>query len=143
MIIVSAYYNIPSKQSKEFYYQHIKQFFENIKPQILFFTDNENYQILKDLAGSNIQFQIQEFHELEIFKYFPAEFWQEQIKIDPEKYHTWQLGAIWANKSRFVQAAMNIVHSEWYMWVDAGSLREYYSQIEQFGTRPLPETPGV
>ena len=143
MIVVSAYYNIPSKQPNEFYYEHIQRFFQNIKPQIVFFTDNENYQILKDLAGSNVQFQIQEFHELEIFKQFPAEFWQEQIKIDPEKYHTWQLGAIWANKSRFVQTAMNIVQSEWYMWIDAGSLRKEWPEIEKFGTRPLPETPGV
>lgn len=143
MLIVSAYYNIPSKASYEFYYCNIKRFFENIKAQILFFTDHENYQCLKDIAGKNVQFQIQEFSELSIFKTFPPAFWQEQIKIDPQKYHTWQLGAIWANKSRFVQEAMYICESEWYMWVDAGSLREDYPQIEKFGSRTLPDTFGI
>jgi hypothetical protein len=38
---------------------------------------------------------------------------------------------------------MNVCESEWYMWVDAGSLRQEWPEIEKFGTRQLPETPGV
>jgi hypothetical protein len=143
MKIVSAYYDIPSKQPNAFYFEHIARFFKFIDIPIIFFTDSKNLEILKPLAKSNVQFHIQEFHELSIFKDFPPEFWQEQLKNDPEKYHTWQLGAIWANKSRFVRDAMNIYETEWYMWVDAGSLRQEWPGIEYFGKRALPEVHGV
>jgi hypothetical protein len=145
MKIVSAYYDIPSKQPNTFYFEHIARFFKFIDIPILFFTDSKNLEILKPLANSNVQFQIQEFHELEIFKEFPPEFWQEQIKIDPEKYHTWQLGAIWANKPFFVKKAFELFPEEWYMWVDAGCVRtnSWKNILENFGKQPIILEPAV
>ena len=125
MIIVSCYYNIPSKQPKEFYYNHISRFFKKITWQtIVFFTDSENYPLLSRLAGSNVKFIIQPFEDSKIFDVFSQEFWKEQIKYVPEKYHTWQLGALWASKIHFVKQASELYSSEnWFIWVDAGSVR--------------------
>jgi len=137
MLIVTAYYNIPSKQPKENYINYIKLFFNYIKDnKVIFFTDNENYIELKPFAGENIEFQILKFEELSIFNDFSVDFWKQQIEIDPEKYHTWQLGALWANKSRFVKKASEIdPNHDWYMWVDAGCVRkeEWEPVLKKFG----------
>jgi len=146
MLIVTCYYNIPSKASSSFYYENIARYFRYIKVPILFFTDEDNHSQLKALAGDNVTFHIQPFEQMNIFKEFPIDFWKDQITKDPEKYHTWQVGALWCNKSGFVKQATEICpHHEWYMWVDAGSLRrdDWAPFMNEFGNRPLPETPGV
>ena len=147
MLLVTAYYSIPSKQPSSFYYEHIRRFFKYIKIPVLFFTDDENYNILKKIAGTNIEFYIQEFETLDIFNHYPIEFWKSHIAKDPQNiYHTWQLGALWANKSLFVKKASIInPNYDWYMWVDSGSIRSdsWQTLLETFGTRSLPITPGV
>lgn len=147
MLVISAYYSIPSKQLPNFYYPNIQRFFKYIQLPIIFFTDSQNYKILKNWAGSNVLFIIQEFESLDIFSEFPEGFWREQIKIDPSNHHhTWQLGALWANKTRFVKQASTIDNThDWYMWVDAGCIRNdnWQSIISNFGNRYIPENPGV
>jgi len=146
MLVVTAYYNIPSKKPSSFYYEHITRFFRFVKVQVLFFTDEENHNKLKDIAGDNITFYIQPFENMGIFNEFPIDFWKYQITKDPEKYHTWQVGALWANKSGFVKQAAELypIH-DWYMWVDCGSLRtdDWEPQLHDFGKRALPESSGV
>ena len=146
MLIVTAYYNIPSKQPKENYIQYIKLFFKYIKNKVLFFTDQEHYLELKEFAGDNIQFEILKFEELDIFNDFSIEFWKENLKLDPEPYHTWQLGSLWANKSRFVKKASEIFPNyDWYMWVDAGCVRteKWEPILKDFGTRENSLIPNV
>lgn len=139
MIIVTAYYSIPSKQNLEFYQNHIKRFFKNITIPILFFTDAENYSWLKPIASNNCTFILREFDTLPIFQGFPKEFWELQITRDPELYHTWQVGALWANKSHFVNEAIKIQNTseDWYMWMDAGCIRkdEWEPYLNDFGHR--------
>jgi hypothetical protein len=143
--IVSGYYTIPSKQSQEFYYEHMERFFRFLQVPILFFTDAQNYQSLKEMAGPNVRFQLVEFEDLPIFKQFPIDFWKSQITIDPEKYHTWQLGALWACKSYFVQEAAKLLDSDWLMWVDAGCVRTdaWKPILANFGKRVIPSNPGI
>lgn len=147
MIIVTAYYNIPSKYNFSFYLDNIQRLFRSIQStQIIFFTDTENYNILNEFAGPNVTFEIHEFSTLDIFTEFPVEFWKRQITIDPEKYHTWQLGSIWANKSHFVKRASNIhIKEEWFIWVDAGSIRcdTWEPILLEFGKRNLPSKKAV
>ena len=146
MLLVSAYYNIPSKASQFFYYENIKRFFEYVNIPLIFFTDESNYSILKEFAKENVMFHIQPFEDMGIFKEFSSDFWEHQITKDPEKYHTWQLGALWANKSGFVKQARELypLH-DWYMWVDIGSIRtdNWKPLLSDFGKRPLPSYPGV
>ena len=146
MLIVTAYYDIPSKQSSSFYYEHIKRFFKYIDVPVLFFTDQVNYDKLKQFARYNVIFKIQPFENMSIFTEFPVDFWKDRISRDAEKYHTWQLGAIWCNKSGFVKQATDLCPDhDWYMWVDAACVRtdSWSSTLSMFGKRELPKTPGI
>lgn len=147
MIVVTCYYNIPSKQSKEFYYEHINRFFQKLTWQkIIFFTDEENYIYLKDFAGPNIEFILEEFNNLPIFQDFPEEFWQREILFEHEKYHqvhTWQLGALWGCKSYFVRTASELLNNEWFVWVDSGCVRTDEWDLDEFTRRNTFSEPGV
>lgn len=127
MLLVSCYYNIPSKKSKDFYYSQIKNFFNFLSDdiKIIFFTDKENYDELKNLAKNNVQFIIRPFESLRVFSEFNKEFWNRQVERDVEKYHTWQLAALWANKKYFVQEVSELFsENEWYLWIDSGCIRD-------------------
>lgn len=144
MIIVSCYYNIPSKRSKEFYYGNIRRFFEKlIWQKIYFFTDKETHNDIEKLAGPNVEFIIQEFEESRIFNDFPIDFWKKEILNDPEKYHTWQLGALWGSKSYFVKQVSDITSEEWLVWVDAGCVRADGWNLNDFTRRNTISEPGV
>jgi len=147
MIIVSGYYEIPSKRRKEFYYEHIQRFFRKLRwHKIIFFTDQENFINLKHYAGPNVRFYIQEFNDLPIFKDFSQELWKEQILLEHEKYHkdhSWQLGAIWSSKSYFVQKACEFTTDDWLIWVDAGCVRTEAWELSKFTKRNLVLEPGV
>jgi len=144
MIIVSAYYSIPSKKPKEFYYEHIQRFFRKLNWQtIIFFTDQENLDLLKLFAGQNVQFVVQEFDDLPVFQDFPQQIWKEQMKINPEQYQTWQLGSLWASKSYFVRIASQLLEDEWFIWVDAGCLRTEEWNLDDFTRRNTFSEPGV
>jgi len=144
MIIVSAYYTIPSKKPKEFYYEHIQRFFRKLNWQkIIFFTDQENYNSLKVFAGPNVQFVIQEFDDLPVFHDFSQDFWKREILIDPEPYHTWQLGALWACKSYFVSTASELSDEQWFVWVDAGCVRTEEWNLDDFTRHNTFSEPGV
>lgn len=144
---VTAYYNIPSKAHHSIYLEYIKKLFNYVKTPLLFFTDKQNYDILSSFAGNNVKFYIQEFSDMRIFKYVSIDTWKKNITIDPENFrHSWQLGAIWANKSLFVQQAKELLETyEWYMWIDAGCIRsdDWKHIIHDFGKRNFNLIPGV
>ena len=146
MRIVSAYYKIPSKQPHSFYLENMKRFFEQLKAPILFFTDEECLLELKPLAKENVEFRVKPFESLEIFKNFDKAFWEKQIEVDIETYHTWQLGAVWANKHLFAKEAFTEYPDEdWFLWVDAGCIRKdsWAPYTEKTGLRKYPLDPGV
>lgn len=144
MIIVTAYYDIPSKASKKVYYEYIQLFFKKISTPVIFFTDTVNYLNFKKIANINVQFIIMPFENLEIFNDFSPDFWKNQIVLDPEKYHTWQLGALWANKSFFVRHASTLFKNEkWFIWVDAGSVRKDSWKLDMFTRRNRFVEPAV
>lgn len=134
--IVTCYYTIPSKFSKEFYYENIKRFFRKLTWQhVIFFTDEENFNYLKEFAGKNIQFVIQPFEKCPVFEDFSEDFWKKEILNDPEDYHTWQLGALWASKAYFVREASKLCNNKWLIWVDVGCIRDDAWDLNKFTTR--------
>jgi len=144
MQIVTAYYKVPSKRDSIFYYENIKLFFKKIKWQsVIFYTDSENYNIIKEYAGENVKFIIQPFENSRVFEDFPESFWKEQIKNDPEKYHTWELGALWASKVYFIKQASKLVDSKWFIWVDCGSVRTDSWDLDNFTKRNTFSNPGI
>jgi len=136
---------IPSKQPHAFYMGNIQRYFRFMKTRVIFYTSQDMFKRLSPYAGKNITFRIVEFKHLEVFKEFPKEFWERQIQRDPESYHTWQLGAIWANKKYFVSAAAKEFPDEWIMWMDAGCVRKetWAPFVDEFTRRRLPITPSV
>ena len=147
MRIVSAYYRIPSKKPHEFYIPHLTRFFEYLETQpITFFTDEETARDLRQLAGPNVDFRIQSFDQLAVFKDYPPEFWKRQKERDPEEYHTWQVGAVWANKKYWLKEASDThLEENWFVWLDSGSIRIPYWQfyLDKFSYRNRFEVPGI
>jgi len=125
MQLVTAYYLIPSKQVHSVYMANIKRFFKFINLPVLFFTSRDMFKKLSPFAGKNVIFRIVEFKHLEVLTEFPQSFWEQQVKRDAESYHTWQLGAIWANKKYFIkEATKEYPDNDWFLWIDAGSIRK-------------------
>ena len=145
MRIVTAYYKIPSKQPHAFYIKNILNFFKYIKAPVLFFTDQDIFNELSVLSPTNIEFCIKPFEDMAVFKEHPIPFWKTQIRRDPEQYHTWQLGAVWANKKYFVKGASDLYPDEWFLWVDAGCIRKesWKEYAEKTALRNYPLEPGV
>lgn len=155
MRIVTAYYKIPNKihtlynqeNAHDYYLSYINLLLKHVKRPILFFTDKECHADLMPLAGDNVEFILQPFNELKILDEFPQKFWEDELKKDSMKFHTWQLGAIWANKVKFIeQAAQQYPDEEWWVWMDAGCIRtnDWIPYLEDFTYRPFIQLkPGV
>lgn len=151
MLLVSAYYDIPSKAPSSFYRPHLRRFFKMIGDrELLFFTSEELLPELQFYAKSaiNTRFVTRPFEAMEIFQTFPIEYWMEHIKLDPYPGHTWQVGAIWANKMNFARKALEMrPEYEWAMWIDAGCIRkdEWAPYVSDFLKRSVAHTlsPGV
>jgi hypothetical protein len=123
--IVTAYYPIKSKFSKERYLEWGKTFMKLESPIILF---TEEYLIseLKQLRESRpIEFIPLPFEELDTWKLYKNK-WIENHTIDPENlYHTPELYAIWAQKAFFVEKAiiLNYFNTDYFFWCDFGAFR--------------------
>jgi hypothetical protein len=137
---------IPSKQPHASYMQHMKRFFAFVTQPVLFFTDRKMFKEVSRFAGKNITFRIIEFKSMEVFKEFPQSFWETQVSRDAEFYHTWQLAALWANKKYFIkEAASEYPDMDWFVWIDAGSIRKdtWKPFLENFTARNFTLEPSV
>ena len=98
-VIVSAYFRIPSKATHEFYVPHIKRFLSTVRSQIVFFTTPDLLKEFTDMRPASLMpvdfVIIESISELRAFEKFGYDFWQRQCQIDPEKYHTPELAAVW------------------------------------------------
>lgn len=136
--IITAYYEIKSKFPKEQYYNWISNMFE-LSCNIILFTDKQNSDSLKQLRKNNKPLYIIEksFDELEAWTKYKDK-WEEHFNKDPENFrHSPKLYAIWAQKSFFVEEAINInpFNSHYFMWCDIGAFRDK-SHIKYFNDFP-------
>jgi len=143
--LVSAYYRIPNKQSHEFYEEHLHRFFRFFADrQIIFFCETETWAIFEKYT--NVQFVCMPFSKLPILERIPLKTWEISCKLDPEIYHTPELGAIWACKKEFLRIAAERVTSDWLIWIDAGCVRddEWEIDCKKFTERRLHSLePGI
>ena len=127
-LLVSAYYDIPSKAPHSFYLEHMKRFFRFLKGKpILFFCEEKTKKELEGfhLSLENVEFIILPFSQIVKDSKIPFEIWKESCIIDPEKYHTPELGFIWANKKEFIRLAAEYNKNiDWFIWIDAGCIRK-------------------
>jgi hypothetical protein len=127
--------------------EHIARWFQFLDEQpVLFFCEEEMLPELHAIANKNVEFCIQPFKDLDVFDEYPEEFWKQQVERDPEPYHTWQLGAIWASKKYFLKRAAEVYpDEEWFVWVDAGCIRknQWMAFTPLFTRRDIFTAPGV
>ena len=149
-LLVSAYYKIPSKKPHSFYESHLKRFFLFLKGKpILFFCEEETKQeiILYGVPLDTVEFVILPFTRLYEESGIPLEMWKKTQAIDPEKYHTPELGVVWCCKKEFVRLASDRKRDiDWFIWIDAGCIRneQWEKPCKDFTNRKLQTlAPGV
>lgn len=145
--IVSAYYDIPSKRPKDYYYQHIQRFLQSIQTPMVFFCDASNVPLFLswrgDLPCVFVSLPQTNFHAYKLYGY---DFWKRQCQIDPETYHTPELAALWYEKKIFVRQAINLnpYKTDYFLWCDAGCVRTeaWNPLIHTFGQNITMMEPG-
>ena len=125
--------------------EQITRFFKFIKEPILFYTEESMLLKLQAIAGPNVEFVVNPFDSLSVFEKHPQDFWLRQAERDTEPYHTWQLGALWANKKYFLNEASKLYADEWFVWIDAGCVRNdnWEKFLIYFTKRNTFNEPGV
>jgi hypothetical protein len=133
---VTCYYNLDNKSKYDHhtYITWMKNFLNNLNCYLVIYTDNENYQLIKELR---IQYMdrtkiiIKNFDKL--FMYYYTD-WNYQLELDPEKnIHSKELYIIWNEKTNFIKETykLNPFNTDWYIWLDIGSCRnrQHYGDI--------------
>lgn len=127
--VVSSYYEIPSKHSHTLYREWGKRFLTLSAPIVLF-VESSMVEWIRECRGDKPIHIIEiPFQELDMWVKY-KDIWQENHGRDPEKHiHSPELYAIWAQKSVFVERAIqcNPFHTEYFFWCDFGIFREEYS----------------
>jgi hypothetical protein len=139
VMIVSAYFKIPSKQPHAFYVSHLERFFRSLKAPLVFFTSPD---VEVEIRGwgfdlRHVQFVHTSIPELTAFQTYSPSFWDRQTKRDSETYHTPELAAVWFEKKEFVLRAMSMTDAEVFIWCDAGCVRNPATEaaLTAFGLR--------
>src|SRR5664279_5292919 len=138
-VIVSAYFDIPSKHPHGFYLTNLKRFFRSMQAPLIFYTTSDVESEIRSWGFdlNHTQINVIEFSKLTAFTVFDSNFWMRQKERDPESYHTPELAAIWFEKKEFVKRAMQRTTADVFIWCDAGCVRDDYSEIalRSFGLR--------
>jgi Bacterial protein of unknown function (HtrL_YibB) len=132
-MIVTAYFQIPSKQSHEFYIPHLERFLEWVESPIVFFTSRDLVDEMRSLRPSHLPIQFvlyDSVYEIESYKKYGRDFWNHQSTLADARHQTPELGAIWYNKKEFVNRAIELTNlDEPYIWTDAGCIRQDYWKL--------------
>lgn len=124
--IVTAFYPIRSKFSKDTYLNWCKTFMQLESPIVLF-TEESLVQTFIDLRGNKpIHIITAQFESLDMWVRYENN-WRHNHTFDPEAYiHTPELYAIWAQKPIFVEKAIesNPFNTEYFFWCDIGAFRD-------------------
>jgi hypothetical protein len=148
--VVSAYFSIPSKFPPIRYLEWIKDFFENIPCNLVFFTESDLIPLFTTWRGKYMDrtvFMPFNFTRgAEAFKKYGYDFWRSELDKDTEydffdrsrKIHSPELYAIWYEKKEFVlkAIALNPFNHEKFLWADAGGFRvtSWYSRLQTFAS---------
>jgi len=131
--IVTCYFNLNSKHSKENYKQWIHNMLSNIETGMVIFTDEESYDYIVKSRGQylkNTHIIITSLDRFHTNQY--QEDWVRHHKLfDPEKaIHSPELYMVWAEKSHFLKQSiqMNTFESDYFMWCDIGCFRNRQQQ---------------
>lgn len=126
--VITSYYCIKSKFSKDKYLEWGSTFLKLDAPIILFTEKEYVYEITKLRGSKPIYIKVIPFEELEMWKLYKDK-WREQYKKDlyKDRYgHSPELYALWAQKCIFVEKAimMNPFETSYFFWCDFGAFRD-------------------
>jgi len=131
--LVSCYYSIPSKRSKEKYIEWLDNFFKNIYANMIIFTNKESRKYLEKYKKNNILIIEKEFDEFKIYKEYPN-IWNQQYAMDSQKYTGRGIYCylIWNSKINMVMEAIekNPFQSDKFIWNDIGNIRKTDLEID-------------
>lgn len=125
--VVSAYYEMKSKYTKDDYKKWIRLFLETIRAPIVFFTEEYLVSFIqecrKDLPIRIVVYPREDWLST---KRFPPAVWETLHGRDQEKnIHAPELYKVWYEKNEFVRRAIELNpfgHTD-FVWTDAGILR--------------------
>jgi len=140
-VVVSAFFNIPSKRPYSVYIEHLNRWFRSIRCPVIFFTTPDVWKdiLSMDLDISHLQVRYETIDEWKAWELGRA-FWEKQKARDREPYHTPELAAIWYEKKEFVKRAFEMSDASVFIWCDAGCVRDDTSEeaMREFGLRNFP-----
>ena len=134
--LVSAYFNVKSKFSKEEYLNCIENFLQ-INHSLIFFIDNLNYQEIiskrpKEYKNKTIwvKTNIKDFYS---YKHFYKDFNQTYEMDVEKKMYSVPVYLVWAEKINFLKivTSKNYFKSKCFYWVDAGCFKDK-SKIKKY-----------
>jgi hypothetical protein len=124
--LVSAYYNIKSKFSKDQYVEWMRTFLKIESPMVIF-TETKMEPVIRTLREDRpLHLIILPFDKLTTWSLYKDQ-WIAQHQMDPEKHiHTPELYSIWAEKAFLVERAiqMNPFQTDFFFWCDMGAFRD-------------------
>jgi hypothetical protein len=123
--IVTAYYNIRSKTSKEQYLEWINNFMNTVIADVKLYTSSDMVEYFNSFNKSNVTIIVNEFLDLYYYKYY--DIFKKQWELDNIKdRRSPELFILWYNKLRFVEDASIKYGDKYnnYIWCDIGCFRE-------------------
>lgn len=124
--VVTAYYPIRSKFSKDRYMEWASTFLRMESPIVLFTEESMVHDIRQRRGTLPIRIITIPFYELDTWQRYQPQ-WMEHYELDPEKsIHSPELYAIWAQKAFFVERAIqaNPFQTDFFFWCDIGAFRD-------------------
>eukprot|EP00536_Pseudo-nitzschia_multiseries_P005719 jgi/Psemu1/191246/e_gw1.111.90.1 len=128
--IVTGYFQLRSKYHSSEYDNWMRSML-SLQDAMIIFTEPDLVDRMKDLRSHAVDRTIiipLALNDLPIGKLFPENFWQDQLRRDPERrmHRSHELFWIWLSKSWFVTQAirMNVFDSDLFLWSDIGCFRQ-------------------
>jgi len=131
---ITAFYLTNSKKRTINEYQQWISNFLKLKMNCILFTNKDTQKwLINNFNFSNTNIRI-EIYELDNF-YTNKFDWNSQYLLDDEKnIHSPEIYQIWNEKINFIYlgALKNYFNSEWFIWIDIGSLRSKMFEFQNF-----------
>jgi hypothetical protein len=128
--VVSAFYEMPSKQSLSTYKEWMGHFLRNINCHLVFFCEESMREFIMNSRESfmdKTEIIILPREQWTMNKKYPETFWKKQFNMDPEKelHKSTDLYKVWHEKKEFVKRAiaLNPFDHDDFIWMDAGCVR--------------------
>jgi len=142
--IVTAYYPIQSKHSKQEYRVWMRNMLSLRDPMVIYTTANVARDVRRQRAHAPTRVVVRALADLPIVAKHGAAFWEAQHAKDPERalHPDWRLYVIWQSKSWFLAqtARADPFGTAQFAWIDVGYLRtpEYNDELLFCPSRLLP-----